>query len=81
MTVSAYILIQADLGRASEIMRAIRQLDGIDEAHDVTGPYDLIAKATAASIDDLGRLVVGDVQRVEGITRTVTCPIVHLEER
>ena len=78
MTVSAYILIQADLGRASEIMRAIRQLDGIDEAHDVTGPYDVIAKASAETIDQLGRLVVNEMQTIEGVTRTVTCPVVNL---
>ena len=81
MSVEAFVLIQTDVGRAASVTSTIRALAGVVEAHDVTGPYDVIAKATAASIDDLGRLVVGDVQRVEGITRTVTCPIVHLEER
>ena len=78
MTVSAYILIQAEVGRAAEITRRVRTIEGIEEANDVTGPYDVIAKASAPSVDHLGRLVVGDVQQIEGITRTVTCPIVNL---
>ena len=30
------------------------------------------------SIDELGRMVVSQVQLVDGITRTLTCPVVHL---
>ena len=47
-------------------------------AEDVTGPYDVIARVEASSIDELGRLVVSHVQLIEGITRTLTCPVVHL---
>jgi hypothetical protein len=32
----------------------------------------------SGSIDEVGRLVVSQVQRIEGITRTVTCPVVNL---
>jgi DNA-binding Lrp family transcriptional regulator len=44
----------------------------------VTGPYDVIVRAEAASVDELGQLVVAKVQAVPGITRTVTCPVVHI---
>jgi DNA-binding Lrp family transcriptional regulator len=44
----------------------------------VTGPYDVIATAEAPSVDDLGKMVVSRVQRIEGITRTLTCPVVNL---
>ena len=29
-------------------------------------------------VDELGKLVVARIQAVEGITRTLTCPVVHL---
>ncbi|MGN6524454.1 MAG: Lrp/AsnC family transcriptional regulator, partial [Actinomycetes bacterium] len=29
-------------------------------------------------VDELGKLVVAKVQGVDGITRTLTCPVVHL---
>ncbi len=47
-------------------------------AEAVTGPYDVIALAEAVSVDALGKLVVSRVQLIDGVTRTLTCPIVHL---
>jgi DNA-binding Lrp family transcriptional regulator len=78
MAVSAYILIQTEVGKASKVVEEIRGLDGIVEADDVTGPYDVIVKAQADTMDELGKMVVSQVQLVEGITRTLTCPVVNL---
>ena len=78
MTVSAYILIQTEVGKASSVVDSCRKLTGVVQADDVTGPYDVILKAEASSIDELGRMVVSQVQLVDGITRTLTCPVVHL---
>jgi DNA-binding Lrp family transcriptional regulator len=78
MAVSAYILIQTEVGKASQVVEAIRRLDGIVEADDVTGPYDVIVKAQAGTMDELGKMVVSQIQLVEGITRTLTCPVVNL---
>ena len=52
--------------------------DGVVSAEDVTGPYDVIARAESGTVDDLGKMVVSRVQMIEGITRTLTCPVVHL---
>ncbi len=78
MAVSAYILIQTEVGKASAVVDSCRGLPGVVQADDVTGPYDVILRAEAASIDELGRMVVSQVQLVDGITRTLTCPVVHL---
>ncbi|MEV1011609.1 Lrp/AsnC ligand binding domain-containing protein [Streptomyces sp. NPDC049881] len=76
--VQAYILIQTEVGRASAVADVIAKMPGVVQADDVTGPYDVIVRAEAATVDELGRLVVAQVQRVAGITRTLTCPVVHL---
>jgi len=78
MSVTAYILIQTEVGKAPSVVGAVRGLPGVDEAYDVTGPYDVIVKATADTIDDLGKMVASRVQLVDGITRTLTCPVVSL---
>lgn len=78
MVVQAYILIQTEVGKAANVAAQIAQIPGVTLAEDVTGPYDVIVRAEAASVDDLGKLVVAKVQGVEGITRTLTCPVVHL---
>lgn len=76
--VQAYILIQTEAGRASAVAAEISRLPGVLRAEDVTGPYDVIVRAEAGTVDELGRLVVAEVQRVPGITRTLTCPVVHV---
>ena len=78
MTVRAYVLIQTEVGKAAAVASEIGALEGIVTADDVTGPYDVIATAEAASVDDLGKMVVSKVQMIEGITRTLTCPVVNL---
>ena len=78
MTVSAYVLIQTEAGKGARVAGEVAELDGVQCADDVTGPYDVIVRAEAGSIDALGRLVVGGIQLVEGIARTLTCPVVHL---
>ncbi|MFM8944421.1 MAG: Lrp/AsnC family transcriptional regulator [Actinomycetota bacterium] len=76
--VTAYILIQTEVGKAVGVARQIRGIPGVAEAEDVTGPYDVIVRAEATDVDELGKLVVAKVQAVEGITRTLTCPVVNL---
>jgi DNA-binding Lrp family transcriptional regulator len=76
--VHAYILIQTEVGKAASVANAVREVAGVTEAEDVTGPYDVIVRAEADSVDDLGKLVVARIQAIEGITRTLTCPVVHL---
>ncbi|MFI0779163.1 Lrp/AsnC family transcriptional regulator [Streptomyces sp. NPDC021098] len=76
--VQAYILIQTEVGKASTVADVIAKLPGVIQAEDVTGPYDVIVRAQAETVDELGRMVVAKVQKVEGITRTLTCPVVHI---
>ncbi len=76
--VQAYILIQTEVGKASSVAEVVSTIPGVLQAEDVTGPYDVIVRAQADTVDELGRMVVARVQQVQGITRTLTCPVVHL---
>ena len=78
MPVQAYILIQTEVGKAANVASQIGQIKGVTLAEDVTGPYDVIVRAEAKTVDELGKLVVAKIQGVDGITRTLTCPVVHL---
>ena len=75
--VTAYVLIQTAVNAAA-VAGEIRSIDGVQSADDVSGPYDVIVRASAADMDSLGQLVVARIQTVEGVTRTLTCPIVEL---
>jgi DNA-binding Lrp family transcriptional regulator len=76
--VQAYILVQTEVGKAADVARQIAEIAGVMQAEDVTGPYDVIVRASAENVDELGKLVAAQLQAVEGITRTLTCPVVRI---
>lgn len=75
--VTAYVLIQTAVNAAT-VAQEIRSIEGVSAADDVSGPYDVIVRASAGDMDSLGQLVVARIQTVEGVTRTLTCPVVEL---
>jgi DNA-binding Lrp family transcriptional regulator len=78
MAVRAYVLIQTEVGRSAYVSAQVAQLEGVVSTADVTGPYDVIVQVEADTIDDLGKMVVSRMQLTDGVTRTLTCPIVNL---
>jgi DNA-binding Lrp family transcriptional regulator len=76
--ITAYILIQAEPGKAAAVAAALRDVPGVLETASVAGPYDVIARARAPDIDELAKLAASQVQDLDGVTRTLTCPVVHL---
>jgi DNA-binding Lrp family transcriptional regulator len=77
VVVQAYVLVQTEVGKAAAVAEQISQLNGVVLAEDVTGPYDVIVRVEAASMDELGPLIMSKIQGVSGIDRTVTCTVVH----
>jgi len=76
--VQAYILIQTEVGKARDVAAAIKDIPGVVRIDAVTGPYDVVGLAEAHSVDELGKMIVSKLQVVPGITRTITCSVVHL---
>jgi len=76
--VRAYVLIQTDSGKAADVANGMRAIGGVMSTEAVTGPYDVIVFVEADDVDALGQLVVTAIQPVEGIVRTLTCPVIHL---
>jgi hypothetical protein len=64
VAVKAYVLIQTEVGKAASVATKVGEIEGVITADD--------------SVDDLGKMVVSRVQLIEGITRTLTCPVVRL---
>ena len=74
---SAYVLIQTEVGKVAHVARALSDLDGVQMAEDLAGPYDVIARVQAPGLDQLGKLVASRIQLVDGVTRTLTCTVIH----
>ena len=73
----AYVLIETQVGKVAHVAQALNDLDGVVSAEDLAGPYDVIARIQAAGLDQLGRLVASRIQAVDGVTRTLTCTVIH----
>ena len=69
------MLIQTEVGRAEVVAKQVAALPGVLSSEYVTGPYDVVARVGSESLADLQASVVANVQGIEGITRTLTCPI------
>jgi len=41
---SAYVLIESEVGKVAHVAQAMRDLDGAQVAEDLAGPYDVIAR-------------------------------------
>lgn len=78
MPVSAYILIEAEQGKVKEVQKGVAKVQGVKQAHAITGIYDCIAYVEAKDLKTLGTLVVGKVQKVPGVLRTITNVVVQL---
>lgn len=78
MSVRAFILIETEVGMADAVSKEVRQIAGVAAADDVTGPYDVIVQAEATTVHELGQMVISKVQLIQGITKTLTCPVISL---
>jgi DNA-binding Lrp family transcriptional regulator len=76
--VEAIVLVQVKPGASGAVAQTIDEIDGVTEAYAVAGPYDVIARAEAETLEELGPRVVSSIQAVEGVTRTLTCPVLSL---
>jgi DNA-binding Lrp family transcriptional regulator len=76
--IAAYILIHTEVGVVGSVAAEVAEIKGVASAEGLTGPYDVIARVEARSLDELGKLVIRRVQAVPGVIRTLTCPVIHL---
>lgn len=78
MALQAYVLVQAEPKRAGRVASEIRNLAQVVSCDVLAGPYDAIALLEGPDLDTLGKTVVSHIQLIEGVTRTLTCPVVQL---
>ena len=69
----AYILITTDAGKVMGALAEIRVIEGVKSAHATIGPYDIIAFVEFENPSDLTSLIVDKIQKVVGVSRTLTC--------
>ncbi len=57
------------------VAEEISKLKGVQEVHIISGEYDILVKAIAKNLKELGKLVVEKLREVDGVSETVTCTV------
>lgn len=76
--VSAYVLVDADVGVATDLQTRLRELDTVADGHVVAGDWDVILEVTGEEVYDVLSMVTDEIQALDGVVDTKT--YVSLEE-
>ncbi len=79
MTATAYVLINVAAGRAKKVYDELVKIKGIQHVDPITGPYDLVATAQGNDFNVIGNMVMSSLQKIDGITGTITCNVIKIE--
>ncbi len=61
---TAYVLLNTEIGAENQVLKALRNIDGVEEAHNLWGVYDIIANVKADNMDELKHIIT---KKIEGI--------------
>jgi len=71
----AYIMVEAAVGMAPDIVVALRALHEVRTADRLIGVHDAIVLVEVADLRALGGLLEDRVSVIPGVTRTLTCVV------
>ena len=77
MSVTGYVLIEVGPVAMQNLVAKIKAIEGVKEACGVTGPFDIIVRAEADDVAELGELVTTKIQTLKGVLRATTSVVVH----
>ncbi len=73
----AFVLINTEIGSESEVLEALKEVEGVDEAYSVYGVYDIIAKIKADTMDRLKDIVTWRIRRLNKVRSTLTMIVIE----
>ena len=74
---TAFVLIDVALGKEVAVLKELRSIRSVKEAHFVYGPHDVIAKVEAESMEDLKNIVTLKIRGLEDVRSTLTMSVVE----
>ena len=68
----AFVLINAEIGGEQEVIKALKTIKNVKEAHLVYGVYDIVAKVGAETMDKLKEIITWNIRRLDKVRSTLT---------
>ncbi|MSQ61536.1 MAG: Lrp/AsnC family transcriptional regulator [Dehalococcoidia bacterium] len=72
MSVKAYVLIVARPGKTREVVGMVRSVEGVREAHEVMGPYDIVAEVVVESLTEIPPILSDRIRGIDGVESTTS---------
>jgi DNA-binding Lrp family transcriptional regulator len=69
---TACVLVNTEIGSEKQVLRAIKKIEGIEEAHNLWGVYDLIVNVKADSLDELKQIITQKIEKIDKIDSKLT---------
>ncbi|WP_022852392.1 Lrp/AsnC family transcriptional regulator [Thermodesulfatator atlanticus] len=79
MALKAYILINTQIGKTSEVAETLRHMPEVKRLDIIMGPYDIIAEVETEDHDALSEMVIRKLQSIDYIQHTMTCPVIKMD--
>jgi len=73
---TAYILISVEIGAEGEVLKSLKPVSEIKEAHLVYGVYDIIARVETETMQELKNTVSWKIRRIDKVRSTLTMIVV-----
>jgi len=70
--VDAFVMLRTGAGRSEDVVAAVREVEGVTEAHIVAGEFDVMAEVTAEEVYDVLKTASTSMQELDGVTETRT---------
>src|SRR3990167_7524056 len=70
--VTAYVLINCELGKEEEIIENLKHLDSVKEAHGTFGSYDILTKLESNDEQKIQRDISRGIRKIQKIHSTLT---------
>ena len=69
---TAYILLNTEIGAENQVLKALKKIEGVEEAHNLWGVYDIIANVKADNMEKLKYIVTKRIEKIGKINSKLT---------
>jgi DNA-binding Lrp family transcriptional regulator len=73
---TAFVLINAEIGSESEVLKGLKDIDEVKEAYMVYGVYDIIARIQTETMQELKDIISWKIRRLDKVRSTLTMIVV-----
>jgi DNA-binding Lrp family transcriptional regulator len=75
---AAYVLLNTEIGSGSEVVKALKNVEGVESAFNLWGVYDIIASVKADSMDGLSHIINNRIDKIGKVHSKLTMIITEM---